>query len=160
MPALRLGPDLAVVHVPPGWTATSILGQSEPLNITASDPRREVTVFRTPPSTDAPSVIANAVDSFSGFSYVAVVEAAMGGLSASPAFVGRADLATDGIWLNPVRVLGGTVPVPVGSLVFTLDGRFIGLTVPGPGGGRALVPPAALEATVAALVSAVKGESR
>ncbi len=59
-----------------------------------------------------------------------------------------------------MRVLGGMLPLPVGSLVFTLDGRFIGLTVSSPGGGRALVPPSALEATVAALVSAVKGESR
>src|SRR5262245_11348756 len=74
VPALRLDSDLAVVHVPPGWMATAILGQSEPLNIAASDPRREVAVFRTPPSTDAPKAMAEAVDSFSGFSYVAVVE--------------------------------------------------------------------------------------
>jgi hypothetical protein len=160
VPALRLPSDLAVVHVPPGWQVTSILGVSEPPNIAASDPRREIVVLRMPPSPDAPNGIANSVETFSGFSFVAVVEAAMGGLSATPAFVGRADLATDGIWLNPVRVLGGTVQVPIGSLVFNLDSRFVGLTVPGPGGGRALVPPAALEATVAALLSAAKGDSR
>ena len=159
-PALRVGPELAIVHVPPGWMASGIVGLSEPINIAASDPRREVAIIRTPASADAPNGLANAVDTFSGFSYVAVVEAAMGGLSALPAYVGRADLVTDGIWLNPVRVLGGTVQVPIGSLVFTLDSRLIGLAIAGPGGGRALVPPAALDATVAALVSAAKGESR
>ena len=72
-------------------------------------------------------------------------------------FVGRADPAHDGQWPTPIRVLGGTPVVPIGALMFTLDGKFIGLVTEAPDGARLLIPAAAIEATVLTLTSSGKG---
>ena len=85
--------------------------------------------------------------SFAGFSYVAVVEAAIGGLTAAPVFVGRGDpLPRRPVADVRFALLGGAPSLPLGALMFALDGRFIGLVTDAPAGGRLLVPAAAIEA--------------
>jgi hypothetical protein len=126
MPAVRIAPDLAIVHVPAGMHVSAVLPPAATAEVVATDAARELALLRvaavgssdgTPPP----------FEDFGGFTYVAVVEAATGGLTARPVFVGRVDAAGDDRWTSPPLVVGGTPVVPAGALVFALDGRFIGL---------------------------------
>ena len=56
-----------------------------------SDPQREIVVVRAPSLFETSNGVTNAADGFAGFSYVAVVEATSGGLTAAPVFIGRTD---------------------------------------------------------------------
>jgi hypothetical protein len=151
-----LGQDLAVTYVPPGFQVTGGQGLAATVDVVASDPIRSIAVVRASAVFETSSGTAGGLADFQGFSYVAVVEAAAGGLSAEPVFVGRVDPTPDSAWPSPLRAVGGTPMLPPGALVFTLDGRFIGLVLPMPHGGRALVPAAALEAAALALTSGGK----
>lgn len=158
VPAIRVGQDLAVIHLPAGFLVTDGQGLAAPIQLVASDAAREIGVLRASSVLDTTNGTANALAEFPGFSYVAVVEASIGGLTATPVFIGRADVATDITgWASPIRLLGGTPSVPVGALVFALDGRFIGLATATPAGGRALVPAAAIDAAVLTLTSGKGG---
>jgi len=158
VPALRVGQDLAVLHLPAGFEVTTGRGLSAPIGVVASDGRHEIVVVRAPSLFEMSNGLTNAIDGFAGFSYVAVVEATPGGLTASPIFVGRTDPRKDERWSADVLVLSGPIPLSPGSLVFSLEGRFIGLVIPGDGGERVLIPAAALETVVAQLTGG-KGES-
>jgi hypothetical protein len=152
----QAGQDLAVTYLPPGYQVTGGQGLSAQLDVVASDPIRSIAVVRAPSVFETSSGTTGAVADFQGFSYVAIVEAAPGGLSAVPFFVGRVDPTPDSAWPTPIRAVGGSPTLPPGALVFTLDGRFIGLALPTPNGGRALVPAAALDAAALALVGGGK----
>ena len=154
--AIRVGQDLAVTYLPPGYQVTGGQGLSGPVQVVASDPARGIAIVRAASVFDITSGTANALSEFQGFSYVAAVEAAPGGLSAAPVFVGRVDPTNDTAWPTPMRVLGGSPTLPVGALVFTLDQRFIGLALPATNGGRMLVPASALETAVLTLTTISK----
>jgi hypothetical protein len=154
--AIRIGQDLALTYLPAGHRVTGGQGLAAPPDVIAADPTRSIAVVRAPAVFETANGLASVVADFQGFSYVAVVEAAPGGLTAAPVFIGRVDVTADAAWPSPLRAVGGSPTLPAGALVFTLDIRFIGLVVPMPNGGRALVPAAALEATATALMSGGK----
>jgi hypothetical protein len=152
----QAGQDLAVTYLPPGYQVTGGQGLAAQIDVLASDPIRTIAVVRVPSVFESSSGTAGALAEFQGFSYVAIVEAAPGGLSATPFFVGRVDPTPDSAWPTPIRAIGGSPTLPPGALVFSLDSRFIGLAVATPNGGRALVPAAALDAAALALMGGGK----
>jgi hypothetical protein len=93
---------------------------------------------------NAPARPANVVGDFAGYAYVAVVELAKGGPTATPMFIGRVDAQTDARWSGELLVAGGSTTLPVGSFIFLLDGRFVGLVVNVPNGPPAIAPAALL----------------
>ena len=155
--AVRVGQDLMVGHVPAGYQVTGGQGLSGPVEVVAFDAARGIAIVKATSVLDAAIGTVNPHTEFAGFSYVAVVEAATGGITASPMFIGRADPRQDGQWPTPIRLLGGTPVVPIGALVFALDLRFIGLVIEAADGARLLIPSAAIDATVLTLTSSGKG---
>ena len=146
-----------MAYLPAGYQVTGGQGLSAQLDVVALDAdsidRRRARAVRV---RDARAALRARSPTSQGFSYVAIVEAAPGGLSAVPVFVGRVDRRPTARGRRPLRAVGGTPMIPPGALVFALDGRFIGLVLPTPHGGRALVPAAALEAAALALTSGGK----
>jgi hypothetical protein len=104
------------------------------------------------PTDTTPVRPANVVGDFAGYAYVAVVELAKGGPTATPMFIGRVDAQSDERWPGDLLVPGGSVTLPVGSFVFQLDGRFVGLVVSVPNGPPAIAPAALLTAWLAELM--------
>jgi hypothetical protein len=147
----RVDRDLAVVHVPHGFQVTAGQGLAAPVEVLRVDDARQLVLVRAQSILEITSVLGTPFDAFPGFSYVGVVEAAIGGITAKPVFVGRADVSSDPRWPAPIVVVGGSSDAPPGSLVFALDGRFIGMTLPFGAGSRALIPPATLAAVAAEL---------
>lgn len=148
-PALRLRPDLALVHVPPGMQiAASTAGQ---LATVASDAAREVTLVRFAAAVPAASLVAS-FDGFTGFSYVGVVEGAPGGPNVRPLFIGRTDpWPANTLWTKPPLLVGARAGIEPGAVVFSIDGRLLGMAFPSPD-GVAVVTPASLEAAVTELL--------
>jgi hypothetical protein len=143
--AVRVRPDLALLHLPSGWR---VLGDAP----VAIDPARSIALVRVPAERGAGGV-PDALDGFAGFRYVAAVEPAIGGPTARPVFVGRLDATSDPAWPASPFVLGGDVNVEPGTLLFALDGRFVGIVAATPS-GRALVPPATLDLVVRQMTAA------
>lgn len=125
--AVRIAPDLAMVHVPAGMHVSAVLPPAAAAEVVATDAARQLALLRVAESDSSGGTPLAFVD-FTGFTYVAAVEAAAGGLTARPVFVGRVDALSDDRWTAPPLVVGGAPELPVGALVFALDGRFIGLT--------------------------------
>jgi hypothetical protein len=150
LPGIRLRPDLALVHVPAGMQVSPAQTFGGPTAVFASDPKREIALVRVPSLQDSATGVPNVIELFPGFSYVAVVEAAMGGPTARPVFVGRLDPSVDDRWQPSPLLIGGTSPAPAGSLLFALDGRLIGMVLP-QFGTLAVVPPTALNSVVTEL---------
>lgn len=144
VPAIRASQDLAIVHLPPGFAVAGGQGLTT-VEVASVHPAHEVAILRFTPPSEAPTALPTALLGYSGFSYVAVLEAALGGPTARPVFVGRVDMVSDDRFPTQVMVPGGTTPVPTGALVYTLDGRFIGLSLPLAGVGTVLVPARGLE---------------
>lgn len=155
VPGVRVASDLALVHVPAGFIVAAAVSYPS-VETVATDADRGVALVRLPPSADAAAVPAVAAG-FAGFGYVAVIEAAVGGPTAKPVFIGRVDAAPDTRWNGDLLVIGGTPDAPVGSLVFSLDGRFVGLAVATSAGGAALVSFGLLESAASALLEPGKG---
>jgi hypothetical protein len=150
LPAIRLRPDIALVHVPAGMRVSPAQGFSGPTAVFATDPKREIALVRVAPLPESTSGLPSAFERFPGFSYVAVIEAAMGGPSARPAFIGRLDTSVDDRWQPSPLLIGGVSEASAGSLLFAVDGRLIGMVLP-QFGTLAVVPPAALNAVVTEL---------
>ena len=136
--AIRLKDGLAIGALPAGFKITD----TAPFR--AIDVTRGLLVALT--TDDAPVRPANTVNVFDGYAYVALVEAARGGPTASPMFIGRVDVQNDARWSGDLLVPGGSTALPVGSFVFLLDGRFVGLVVKVPNGPPAIAPAALLTA--------------
>jgi hypothetical protein len=148
--ALRVRADLALVHVPAGYTPTAFAGIAEPITVVASDPVREIALVRTAPGREF--LDSWPVAAFPGFGFVGAVDAMPGGPTIQPVFVGRADLAPDDHWPAPVLTLGSQPALRVGTWLFSMDGRFVGL-VTRHGDTAAVVPREALVAVVGQLVN-------
>jgi hypothetical protein len=141
---LRVGGDLALVHVPDGLQPVAGQGLAATIELVAHDTARQIALVRAPSILDIANGLTNAVEAFDGFSFVAAVEAAIGGVTARPIFIGRVDPTSDARWAAPILVVGGNLGIPSGAIVFTLDARLIGLTVPFDDHRQAIVPAAAL----------------
>jgi|RhiMethySRZTD1v2_1073278.scaffolds.fasta_scaffold52238_3 hypothetical protein len=150
LPAIRLRPDIALVHVPAGMRVSPAQGFSGPTAVFATDPKREIALVRVAPLPESATGLPSAFERFPGFAYVAVIEAAMGGPSARPAFIGRLDTSVDDRWQPSPLLIGGASEASAGSLLFAVDGRLIGMVLP-QFGTLAVVPPAALNAVVVEL---------
>lgn len=150
--AVRVRSDLALLHVPAGWRPVALRDQADPIEVVSSDVDREIAVVRLPASTAGSASLSGSTSGVTGFLYVAVIHATRSGLTIQPAFVGRTDTETDARWSAPLVVLTGSASVPVGSLVYAIDGRLIGLASRHDA-GVAIVPAAALDDEVARLVT-------
>jgi hypothetical protein len=148
-PAVRVRPDLGLVHVAAGRTIGLVAGAILPVETVATDDARAVALVKLPLADGL--TLPPAFDTFEGFGYVAVIEASAGGISARPVFIGRVDRQSDPRWSDPVLVLAGRPGVMPGDLVFSFGGLFVGLTIEH-GDGLALVAPPALEAAVTTLL--------
>jgi hypothetical protein len=150
LPGVRLRPDLALVHVPAGMRVSSAQTFGGPTSVFATDLKREIALVRVPSPPESATGVPSVIDLFPGFSYVAVVEAAMGGPTARPVFIGRLDPSVDDRWQPSPLLIGGSPQAPAGSLLFAVDGRLIGMVLP-QFNSLALVPPSALNSVVTEL---------
>lgn len=150
LPGVRLRPDLALVHVPAGMRVSSAQTFGGPTSVFVTDSKREIALVRVPSLPESATGVPSVIDLFPGFSYVAVVEAAMGGPTARPVFIGRLDPSVDDRWQPSPLLIGGSPQAPAGSLLFAVDGRLIGMVLP-QFGSLALVPPSALNSVVTEL---------
>ena len=153
VPALRVRPDLVLLHVPSGWVPAGVRDLADPLDVAWSDADRGVTAVRLPPLPTPLAGLPASAAGVTGFLYVGVVQGTRSGPTIHPAFIGRADTETDARWSAPLVVLNATAAVPPGSLIFTIDGRLVGLATPHEA-GVAIVPAAALDDAVTRLSSA------
>ncbi len=146
--ALRVGPDLAVLHVGPGLRPQSIAGESSPIEVVAADSKRQLALVRLPMSPDAGSDLGT--EGFSGFAYVGAIEPTAGGPTIQPLFVGRLNTISDPRWPSPVTALGETGAASAGSFLFGVDGRLIGMIVRD-GSDASIVPASVLQTAVSDL---------
>jgi hypothetical protein len=156
IPALHVRPDLALAYVPAGMRVEVPSGDLAPVQVVATDVRRDLVLVRVPTTTDIPDLAASGPD-FSGLTYVAAVEAALAGPALRPIFISRADATTDDRWQSVMMQIGGDAPIPAGTFLFTLQGRLIGLTVPFDG-GLAIVPGIVLDHVVVDLTAGIGGQ--
>jgi hypothetical protein len=157
VPALRVRPDISVAYAPPGFRLRAA-GSTQARTDAMHD------LIWIPPSADdggevhaGPEVIdlAAAPPAFAGSSFVLVVEAGVAGAAARPVFVPRADAVPDDRWSASLQRIGGQPQFGPGSLLFTLDGHFIGLAVP-QDTGVAVVPPGMLNQLLSELTGPIK----
>jgi len=154
VPGVRVRPDAVVAMVPLGASVMGLAGSAARPELEAYDPLRALAIVRVPPVADAAPGIweASAPRELDG-RYVAVVEGTLGGPTLRPTFLGRADSIADVRWDHPLLVLGGALQAPPGSLVFSLDARFVGMSVLEEG-SLAVVPAQALRDVVDRLARA------
>jgi hypothetical protein len=148
--ALRVRRDVALLYVPTGMRVLD--HGTFTVDIVASDPMRQIVLLRVPPSNVPPDTLTAAVRTFPGFAYVAAVSATAVGPTVQPVFVGRSDTEADSRWshgLVPASVGPGLMP---GTLVFSLNSRFVGLVVSGTNGAM-VVPAPAVETLLQSLES-------
>lgn len=137
--AIRLRDGLAIAALPGGFKSMrSAEGEEVPL-LRLFEPARGVAIAALM-SPNVPAKSASIVTEFPGFAYIAAVEPAAGGPTATPMFIGRVDPLYDERWEGELLVPGGSASPPAGSFVFLLDGRFIGLVVKMPSGVHAIAP--------------------
>jgi hypothetical protein len=152
---LRVRPDLALVRVPTGMIPTELIDSTQPVEIVAADSKREIALIRLPPSGDG--TIETATEPFSGFAYLGEATATRDGLTLQPVFIGRTGARPHERW--PSALTGvDNASVTDGSLLFTIEGRLIGLAVRD-GASVAVVPPPMIEAAVVELLSVSGGAS-
>jgi hypothetical protein len=101
--ALRVRPDLVLLHVPPGLDPVALPGSSTPIEVVAADPQRELALVRVAPVIDIREE--PGVDMFTGLDYVGVVEAMQAGPTIQPHFVGRVGRLVDERWPASVYVI-------------------------------------------------------
>ncbi len=141
--AIRLRDGLAIGPLPANFKIADPSGPVDGPLIKVTQPARGLMMAEL--TTEAtPARAASVVRDFAGYAYVAVVELAKGGPTATPMFIGRVDAQSDARWTDDLLVPGGSATLPVGSFVFLLDGRFVGLVVNVPNGPPAIVPAALL----------------
>jgi len=141
--AIRLRDGLAIGPLPANFRIAEPSGPVDGPQIKVTQPARGL-LMAALTTENAPARTASMVGEFPGYAYVAVVELAKGGPTATPMFIGRVDEQSDERWPGDLLVPGGSATLPVGSFVFQLDGRFVGLVVTMPNGPPAIAPAALL----------------
>jgi hypothetical protein len=142
--ALRIDTNLAIAHLPTGFRVVP----TDTIDVATADPARQLVLIRVP---DAPFTgLGPVAQGIGGPGYVAVFEGARGGPAARPLFIGRVDSFDDPNWTQPMLSVGGDPQLSAGAIIYTLDGRLVGMTMPDdPGVAITRVP--ALLAAVEAL---------
>lgn len=148
--AVRVTRDLALAWLAEGFVVQT---SSEPaMSVVAHDASREMVLVRVRASTVSPDTLSASVRAFPSFSYAAGIDATPVGPTAQPVFLGRVDTHADARWSHPLvpgTVAPGLVP---GTVLFSLNGRLIGMVV-GRRDEPMVVPAPAIEALVEALLS-------
>lgn len=133
--------DLALVPFPAGARVDAVAGAALPANgVVARDDQRGLAVVRVPGYTAPEISLQPPATPLDAPGYVAVLEAAADGPTIRAEFVSRYSTEPHAGWDQPVLVLSGPSGAKPGSLLFTLSGRLVGMTLPD--SGRMLVVPA------------------
>lgn len=152
VPALRVRPDLVLAHVPPDARVLGFVDRPDAIDVAAYDEPRQLVLLRVPPD---PARVVNlrVNDTATGAPrYVAAIEGTRGGPALRPLFLGRTDPIGDQQYEQGLLVLGGVLQASPGSLIFGLDGSFVGLCILDEG-FAAGVPGPALDAAIARMLS-------
>jgi hypothetical protein len=151
---LRVRPDLALVRVPAGMMPAELVDVSLQPEIVGADSKRELALIRLPASADG---AIEPADPFVGFAYLGEATATFDGPTLQPVFIGRTGQRQHERW--PAALTGiDNRNVSDGSILFTIDGRLIGLVVHD-AAGTAVVPPAVIDTAVNELLSGPGGAS-
>jgi hypothetical protein len=150
VPLLRVRNDLGLLHVPLGWRPAGLREMPNPIEVVWMDAEREIAAVRLPPMPVSFRGLPASAAGVTGFLYVGVIQGTRSGPTIQPAFIGRTDTETDARWSAPLMVVSGAPAVPLGSLVYAIDGRLVGL-VTRHDAGVAIVPAAALDDVVTRL---------
>ncbi|HUF23783.1 MAG TPA: hypothetical protein VMN81_06620 [Vicinamibacterales bacterium] len=129
VPAIRVRPDLLLAHVAGSSRILAIVGQNIPVDIAAYDDRRELVLVRVPSDPSAVVTLETGAQSAARPRYVAAMEGTPGGPALRPLFLGRTDRVPDDRYGEGLLVLGGVLVASPGSLIFGLDGSFVGICV-------------------------------
>jgi S1-C subfamily serine protease len=148
--------DLALVPVAPGARVDAIAGSPVAANgIVARDEQRGLAVVRVPGYSAAEISVQPPATPLDAPGYVAILEAAPDGPTIRAEFVSRYSTEPHAGWDQPVLALSGPSTAKPGSLLFTLSGRFVGMTLAD--SGRLLVVPA--DALMSRATRLANGES-
>jgi hypothetical protein len=150
VPLLRVRKDLGLLHVPLGWRPAGIRDMPNAIEVVWIDTEREIAAVRLPPVPGSFGGLPASAAGVTGFLYVGVIQGTRSGPTIQPAFIGRTDTETDARWSAPLVVVSGASAVPLGSLVYAIDGRLVGL-VTRHDAGVAIVPASALDEAVTRL---------
>lgn len=150
VPLLRVRSDLGLLHVPLGWRPAGLRDMPNPIEVVWMDAEREIAAVRLPPMPGSFGGLPASAAGVTGFQYVGVIQGTRSGPTIQPAFIGRTDTETDARWSAPLVVVSGAPAVPLGSLVYAIDGGLVGL-VTRHDAGVAIVPAAALDDAVTRL---------
>jgi hypothetical protein len=129
VPAVRVRSDLALAHVTPDSRIIELVGSSAGIDVAAYDERRQLVLIRVPPDPAAVVNLETGAQSGGRPRYVAAIEGTPGGPALRPLFLGRTDRIADDLYDEGVLVLGGVLLASPGSLIFALDGSFVGICV-------------------------------
>ena len=147
VPALRVRPDLLIAHVSGESRILSLVGRPWPVQVVAYDPARQLVLLRVPQEGSVVVNLAPHDPALDRPRYVAAVEGTRGGAALRPVFIGRTALIPDDRYPQGLAVLGGVLQASPGSLIFGLDGSFVGLCIIEEG-FAAGVPGPALDAAI------------
>jgi S1-C subfamily serine protease len=125
---IRVRPDVVLTLLEPGTHVQAVVGSDQAPVVLATDPLRGLALVRIPP-VPAESVWQWEEGSLGDPAYVVLVEGTAAGPTLRPFFVGRAVGFNDPKWERPLMVLGNAAPGTSGALVFTLEGRFVGMSM-------------------------------
>jgi hypothetical protein len=153
VPAIRLQQDLAIALLRPGMTVQGIVGEQDAVPLVlASDPVLGLAVIRVPPLAESSWRRESPADIYTP-RYVVSVEGSRRGPTLRPLFMARDDRFNDPTWPEPLLVLGGPGLIAEGSLLFSLEGWFLGMAVTEQG-VSAVAPASSLEAVAERLLAA------
>lgn len=131
VPALRLSGTTALAAIAPDARIAGIVSPADPgdtAGIIAVDPVQRLALVRVPPA-PARTVPHAVLQQLETPIYLVAVEGTHAGVTLRPVFVGRGDRFQDPRWTRPLLPLGGASVIP-GSLMFALDGQFVGVVTP------------------------------
>jgi hypothetical protein len=147
VPALRVRPDLLLAHVSADSRVVSLIGLDTPPEVAAYDETRQLVLLRVPADASRVATLRSSSPGTNTPRYVAAVEGTRGGAALRPVFLSRMDPVSDERYEHGLLVLGGVLQASPGSLLFGLDGSFVGLCIIDEG-FAAGVPGQALDAAV------------
>ncbi len=153
VPAVRVRADLALAHVSGDSRILGRVGGQGTPDVVAFDARRQLVLVRVPADPARMIAISATGTASTVPRYVAAVEGTPGGPTLRPVFLGRTDQLRDDRYGDELLVLGGVLQASPGSLIFGLDGTFVGLCIMEEG-FVAGVPGRALEAAVRQMLAA------
>ncbi len=131
VPALRVREDLAVAVLPGDAQIEAIDDGPAAANaIVARDEVRGLALVRVPPRTVPSLSVQPQSEPLDLPGFLVIMDAAPGGPAVHAEFVSRVSARTHPAWDSAVLVLGGVTNAPPGAVVFTLNGRLIGVVLP------------------------------